>query len=132
MGAFWKDAESLFETARQASGSGSDCDWAILVSPQGGIRILGAVGWTLPNLAAEHGAQTAYRVTREDGCVRLEGRHGTDTCVLRSESPAATARSLLRGELRQAGRDRPGPALLAAPAYLPSHMEAKESWTTSA
>jgi hypothetical protein len=98
VGAFWADAENLFETARQASQSGSpDCDWAILIGPQGDIRVLDAAGWALPSLVAQHGAETAYRVTREGGRVCLEGRRGSQTCLLRSEPPAAAARHLLGG-----------------------------------
>jgi hypothetical protein len=98
VGAFWADAESIFETARQASQSGSpDCDLAIVISPQGGIQMLEADGWALPSLLAQHGAKTVYRVTRNRGSVRLEGRSGSETCLLRSESPAEIARRLLTG-----------------------------------
>ncbi len=96
MGAFWTDAASLLETAGRASQSGSpDCDWAILIGPDGGIHVLEAAGWTLSGLLAQHGARTVYRVTRQCGSVRLEGRSGADACLLRSESPAAAARCLL-------------------------------------
>jgi hypothetical protein len=57
--------------------------------------MLEAAGWALAGLVAEHGAKTAYRVTRERGQVWLEGRSGGDTCLLRSETPAAAARHLL-------------------------------------
>jgi len=68
---------------------------AILIGAQGEIHMLEAAGWALASLLAEHGAKTAYRVTREHGQVWLEGRSGGDTCLLRSESPAAAARHLL-------------------------------------
>jgi len=125
--AFWRDAENIFETASQAAQSGSpDCDWAILIGPQGGIQMLEATGWALPSLLAYQGAETAYRVTREGGHVRLEGRHGAETCLLRSESPAATARQLLAPlSLPPAIWNPPSPALLAeqAPAW-----PTKELW----
>ena len=96
MRAFWTDAEGIFETARDASLSGSpDCDLAILIGAQGEIHMLEAAGWALEGLVAEHGAKTVYRVTRERGHVWLEGRSGGDTCLLRSESPAVAARHLL-------------------------------------
>jgi hypothetical protein len=96
VGAFWADAENLFETARQASRSGSpDCDWAILIVPQVEIHMQDATGWALPSLQIQQGARTAYRVTREGGRVRLEGRHGSETCLLGCESPAVAARHLL-------------------------------------
>lgn len=125
MGAFWADAEGIFETARQASGPGAeDCDWAILIGRQGDIQMLDATGWALPSLLAHHGAQTAYRVTREGGRVSLEGRRGSETCLLRSESPAATARHLL-GRHLPLDWILPSPALLAGP--IPP---AKEVWKT--
>jgi len=126
VGAFWADAENIFETARQASQSGApDCDWAILIGPQGDIRMLEATGWALPSLLAQHGAETAYRVTREGGRVCLEGRRASQTCLLRSESPAAAARYLLGCHLPPAAWNAPGPALLAEATHAPP---AKEIW----
>jgi hypothetical protein len=98
VGAFWADANHLFETARRAAGCG-DCDWAILIGPQGEIRVLDATGWALPSLLADRGAETAYRVRRDSGRVWLEGRHGAESCLLRSESPAETSRQLLSGPI---------------------------------
>ena len=96
MRAFWADAEGIFETAQGASSAGSpDCELAILIGPQGEIRMLDGSGWALGGLLAEHGAKTAYRVTRERGRVWLEGKSGGDTCLLQSESPAVAARNLL-------------------------------------
>jgi len=114
VGAFWADAESIFETARQASQSGApDCDWALLIGPQGDLHMLEAAGWALPALLAQHGAQRVYRVTRERGSIRLEGRSGSDTCQLQSESPARTAGHLLaRYPALAPVRSRPSPALL--------------------
>lgn len=126
MGAFWTDAQNLFETARQASHAGSaDCDWAILIGTQGGIRMVDAAGWALPGLLAQHGGETAYRVTREGGRVCLEGRRGSETCVLRSESPAATARHLLGYRLPPAcaAWEPARPALLAGTVPAPPAKE---------
>jgi hypothetical protein len=124
MGAFWADAANIFETARQASQSGStDCDWAILIGPQGDIRMMDGAGWSLPGLLAHHGAETAYRVTRERGRVCLEGRQGSQTCLLRSEPPAVAARHLLSHHLPPTEWNPAHPALLAA-----SHPQAKEIW----
>lgn len=96
VGAFWEDAQSIFETASDARRSGSpDCDLAILIGPQGDIHMLDAAGWALPGLLAQHGARTVYRVTRQRGKVRLEGRSGSETCLLQADSPATTARHLL-------------------------------------
>jgi hypothetical protein len=100
VGAFWTDAENIFETARQAAQCGApDCDLAILIGAQGGVRMLEAAGWASASLLAEHGAKTIYRITRQCGSVRLEGRSGAETCLFGSESPAETARRLLAGAI---------------------------------
>jgi hypothetical protein len=114
VGAFWADAQSIFETARQAFRHGEpDCDWAFLIGPQGDLHMLEAAGWTLPALLAQYGAQRVYRVTRERGCIRLEGRSASDTCQLQSESAARTAGHLLaRYPALAPVWSRPSPALL--------------------
>ena len=91
--------------------------------------MLEAAGWALPSLLAQHGAQTAYRVTREGGRVCLEGRRGSQTCLLRSESPASTARHLLECYLPPAAAWKPSsPALLAEAAPAPPTKEMRETW----
>jgi len=95
---FWADAASIFETALTAGQTGApDCDWAILVEPQGGIHVLEATGWAWAGLAAEHNSKTVYRITRERGGVRLEGRCGSETCRIESESAGQVAHRLLAG-----------------------------------
>jgi len=106
--AFWTDARSLFETACRASDSGlPDCDLAILVSEQAGIRVMEADGWELASLRAHHGAQAVYRITRQGGSVKLQGRRGAMACLLHTEPPADIARQLLNavpaGYLQSAG-----------------------------
>ena len=82
--------------------------------------MMDATGWALDGLAAEHGAQTIYRVTRERGDIRLEGRAGSRTCLLRSESPAATAGHLLASTPSAIMISKPaGPALLTGACCLP-------------
>ena len=86
--------------------------------------MLDAAGWALPSLLAQHGAETAYRITREGGRVCLEGRRGFQTCLLRSESPAAAARHLLASHgLPSTAWCPPRPALLAEAAPAPPAEE---------
>ncbi|HVN04282.1 MAG TPA: hypothetical protein VMT86_07675 [Bryobacteraceae bacterium] len=137
MGAFWADAESIFETARQAERTGlPDADLAILIGPQGGIHMLPAAGWSLAGLLAEHGARTAYRVTREDGAVRLEGRSGPHTCLLRSASSREIARELLSGPYAypatHSGPAVPCPACTPERLRIPAVGQTGETWTTYA
>jgi len=132
VGTFWVDAESLFETARHGVLSGSpDCDLAVLIGDRGGIQMLEAAGWTMPGLVAHYGAQTAYRITRERGSVRLEGRSRSETCVLKSVAPAEIAHDLLAGCLPPAYARHPSqPALLAERAA--THRSKAETWATFA
>lgn len=92
MSRFLEDAESLFEAA---AGAGDPADVAIAVGPGGAIRITDASGWNLAALEAESGARSVYRISRGSGGLRVEGRSGSRTCLLRAEPPAATARRLL-------------------------------------
>jgi hypothetical protein len=133
VGTFWTDAQSIFETAADARRGGSpDCHLAILIGPQGEIHVRDAAGWALPGLLAEHGARTVYRLSREGGRVRLEGRSGSLTCLLQAEEPAAAARHLLACRPAAApGWNPPGTALLAEGAHGPAGSPAGNTWTES-
>lgn len=130
MRAFWANAEDIFETARQAGRSGEpDCDWAILIGPQGHIQMLEASGWALSSLLEQNGARTAYRITRERGSVRLEGRSGSQTCVLYSDATAETARHLL-ADAPACAIQRRGARLL--PEGITAQPTKAQTWAISA
>ena len=96
MSRFFDDAKGIFEAAESAYRSGqSVSDTIVLIGPDGAIEMLAGSDWPLDRLAAERGAQRAYRVGEAGGRVRLEARAGSRTCRLESESPARTARHLL-------------------------------------
>jgi hypothetical protein len=99
VGAFWADAQSLFQTAQAGT---EDCDLAILIGHGGEIHMLPAEGWTWAGLLAHHGARTAYRVTRERGRILVDGRCGPQSCRLEYASPGAQARYLLDTSLAPA------------------------------
>jgi hypothetical protein len=93
---FLEDAESLFQTASASSpGAAELTDLAIAVGPGGAIRITQASGWDLAAWQAHCGARSAYRVSRNAHSVRVEGRSGSQSCLLRTEPPALTAHRLL-------------------------------------
>jgi len=93
---FLAEVGQIFEVATAASGAGeAPCDLAILVQPDGALRMMDASGWQLPALAAHTGAQTVYRVTRDSGRVRVEGRSGPRSCLLQTDTPARRAAALL-------------------------------------
>ena len=96
MSRFFDDAKGIFEAAESAYRSGqSVSDTIVLIGPDGAIEMLAGSDWPLDRLAAERGAERAYRVGEAGGRVRLEARAGSRTCRLESESPGQVARQLL-------------------------------------
>ena len=88
---FLSDAERILEVAGQAA----DADVSILVQGRGIRVIMGKNDWPLDSLLAESGAAAAYRVRRTGGQVLVEGRSGSETCVLRRKPPVNAAQELL-------------------------------------
>ncbi len=72
-------------------------EMTILIARDGGIRMVADSDWTLESLQQHHGAQMAYRVTRQDEKVCIEGREGGRRCRFESEDGRRTARLLLAG-----------------------------------
>src|SRR5579871_2739102 len=76
---FLKDAEQILAAAGQAV----EPEISILIHAQRGIHLVsGKSDWPLESLLAESGAAAAYRVSRKDGQVLVEGRSGSESCVL--------------------------------------------------
>ena len=93
---FFDDAKGIFEAAESAYRSGQCVsDTIVLIGPDGAIEMLAGSDWPLDRLAAERGAERAYRVGEAGGRVRVEARSGSRTCRLESESPSRIARQLL-------------------------------------
>jgi hypothetical protein len=88
--AFLSDAAQILDAAQAAAVARQDCDLAILVGPQGSIRVVEADGWATDSMRAHYGADRAYRVTRRSGKVRVEGRSFGLKCLLESEAGAAS------------------------------------------
>jgi hypothetical protein len=92
---FVEHATRIFEAAESTAAAGHVVsDMAILIGPEGGIRMIADSDWPLESLRLEHGAQMAYRVTQHLDSVRVEGRAGSRTCLFESEKPASVARLL--------------------------------------
>lgn len=93
---FVDDAQQILDAAESASSLGESCsEMTILITAEGGIRMVADSDWPLDSLAFHHGARSAYRVSQSEGSVRVEGREGSKTCVLESAKPAHIARMLL-------------------------------------
>ena len=91
MSRFAEHAQNILDAAESA---GTCSDMTILLGPDG-IRMIADSDWPLDSLISHHGANTAYRVSQNQGAVRVEGREGSRRCVLESVSHATTARMLL-------------------------------------
>ncbi len=85
-----------------AEAAGSSSNMTILIGNDGHIKMFADSDWPLDSLTWHHGAKTAYRVTEQCGCVRVEGREGTRTCLMESSKPMQVARYLLGSHLTNA------------------------------
>ena len=98
MSRFLDNAAQIFEAAESALESGNEpSDVTILIGPEGGIRMVAESDWPLDTLQAHHGAQMAYRISRQEQTVRVQGRAGCQTCLFETARPERAARHLLAG-----------------------------------
>lgn len=99
---FVSNAVSLLDAAESAFRTGhTPSDVTILISPEGGIRMVADSDWPLDSLQAHHGASMAYRVSQHRDKVRIQGQSGSRTCLLES-SAKDQARRLLGWQLPSA------------------------------
>jgi hypothetical protein len=93
---FAEHVQQLLDAAQSATSSGETCsEMTILIGQDNGIHMIAASDWPLDSLALDRGAKAAYRVTGQDGRIRVEGREGSRHCVMETNHPARTARLLL-------------------------------------
>lgn len=93
---FETNAIEILDAAESAARHGhAPSDMTILISPEGGIRMVADSDWPLDSLQAHHGAKMAYRVSESASVVRVEGRSGARTCLFETVKPERAARLLL-------------------------------------
>lgn len=98
MSRFVENAVKLMKAAESAVEAGnSPTDMAILISREGGIRMVANSTWPLESLQAYHGSQTAYRISQQNQKVRIDGREDGRTCSFESVDPKLAARLILGG-----------------------------------
>ncbi|MGI8742391.1 MAG: hypothetical protein ACR2NN_07420 [Bryobacteraceae bacterium] len=96
MSRFLDNAVSLLDSAESAFRAGfAPSDMAILISPEGGIRMVADSDWPLESLQSYHGARTAYRVSQQNKRVRVEGTEGTRSCRFESAAPNLASQLLI-------------------------------------
>jgi hypothetical protein len=88
-------AEQALNILEAAESAGACSPMTILIGPQGAIHMIAGSDWPLDSLSLHHGAKQAYRVSENQGSVRVEAREGLRTCILESSKPAQIARFLL-------------------------------------
>ena len=96
MSRFLDNAAQILDAAESAVQSGhTPTDMTILITAEGGIRMVADSGWPLDSLQALHGAKMAYRVSQSASVVRVEGRADSRTCLFETVKPERAARLLL-------------------------------------
>jgi hypothetical protein len=87
----------LLEAAESAVQAGhAPSDLTVLITDEGGIRMVADSDWPLDTLQLHHGARMAYRVSQNAANVRVEGRAGSRTCLFETQKPERAARLLLQ------------------------------------
>ncbi|GIU78528.1 MAG: hypothetical protein KatS3mg005_1766 [Bryobacteraceae bacterium] len=79
-------AARMLETAQACSAAGSEGEWTILESHDGGWQMLAGANQEPRALALARGARAALRVLRRGGTVRVEAWDASGRCVLESRS----------------------------------------------
>src|SRR6266852_4783698 len=93
---FVENAQRIFETAASADSQELESgEISILIGEDGAIRMLMGSDWPLDSLQSHHGAGAAYRVSRREHQVCVEGKSRGARCLLRSEPVSSIAKRLL-------------------------------------
>jgi hypothetical protein len=93
---FAENAKELMDAAESALRSGAGIsEMTILISPEGGIRMIADSDWPLESLGRLHGARMAYRVSQDRAGVRVEGRADGRRCLLETAKQSHIAYQLL-------------------------------------
>lgn len=104
MSRFVDNAVQILHAAESAVQNGhTPSDLTILVSAEGGIRMIADSDWPLDSLQQHHGAEMAYRVSQSATATRVEGRAGSRRCMFEAGKPQQIARALLYASPATAG-----------------------------
>lgn len=87
-----ENAQRIFDVARLGDGCQ---DFALLIKPDGGLHFVMESPFSIGAAALHAGSQTAFRITRSRGSVRVEGRSANRDFVLEERNPQ---RELLRDQ----------------------------------
>ena len=110
MSQFIQNAREIFETAENSAAAGNSSEeYTILLGSAegGGIRMIANSDWSLGALQEAHGSEQAYRVSRLNGRVIVDGCDRQRSCHMEATTISKTAQFLLNSV----------PAWHAAPTY---------------
>jgi hypothetical protein len=74
-----ENAQRIFDVARSG---GDNQDFALLIRPDGALHFVMESPFSTDAAAIHAGSQTAFRITRSRGRVRVEGRTANRDCIL--------------------------------------------------
>ena len=88
----FENAQRIFDVARSGQGSpqGENQAFALLIKPDGALHFVMESPFSIEAAAIHAGARTAYRVSRSQNGVRVEGRSAFGDCVLEQRNPCRT------------------------------------------
>jgi hypothetical protein len=61
--------------------------WTFMIGPEGGIEMVRGADEPLDTFLLSRGARAAWRVRRERGVIRVEGRMGRERCLIEQPFP---------------------------------------------
>ena len=81
----FENARRIFDVARADDAAG-DQDFALLIRPDGSMHFVMESTFSI-EAAIDAGAQSAFRVTRSRGGVRVEARGVSSDCLIEQRNP---------------------------------------------
>lgn len=84
------------EAMRSGANAGMTVDdWVVFIGPEGGYQMIAGYEGSLDALAWDRGARRAWRMTRKDGELVVEGREGDRSCELCAPAPRPSVKQLV-------------------------------------
>lgn len=84
------------EAMQSAANAGMTVDdWAVFIGPEGGYQMIAGYEGSLDALAWDRGARQAWRMTRRNGELLVEGKEGDRSCELVSPLPRPSVKLLV-------------------------------------
>jgi hypothetical protein len=93
-----ENARRLAEVAQTKQSS--EAVWTFMIGPEGGIEMVAGADEPLETAILSRGARAVWRVRRERGVVRVEGRMGKERCLIEQPLDPESADSAVLSQSR--------------------------------